>query len=116
METTGGEGGRERGWRWFPCQAYSASPPTIGFLPGAVVYNAQENRAETPRLQGGQKLSQTLPPHPVQVLLGACAAGKAPKVVLIMLFASSCLWLQGAWHGEAVYTCPVELKNSRCFY
>ena len=27
-----GEGKRERGWRWSPRRAYSASPPTIEFL------------------------------------------------------------------------------------
>ena len=43
----------------------SASPPTNGFLPGAVVYSAQESRAETPRLRRGQKLSQARP-HPVR--------------------------------------------------
>ena len=65
-----------RVWLWSPRQMLSVSPPTIGFLPSAVVYNTQERRAETPRLQRCRKLSQALP-HPVRVLLGACEAGKA---------------------------------------
>ena len=67
-----------------------------------MVYNPQETRAETTPLQRVHKVSQTFP-HPVRVLLGACAAGKAPKVVRI-----GC---EG--HGrEAVYT-PVVLSKGQ---
>ena len=89
--------GRNRGWRWSQRQAHSASPPAIGFLPGAVVYNAQGSRAETPRLQRGQKLSRKLP-HSARILLEDCEAGKAPRVVLI----------SSKGRGrEAVYTCII---------
>ena len=86
-------GARGRGWGWSPRQVHSASPPTIVFL----AFNAQESRAETPRLQRDQKISQALP-HPVRVL-GACKAGKATKVVLI-----GC---KGRGR-EAVHTCGAE--------
>ena len=44
--------------------------------------NASKTTAGITRLQRVQKVSQTFS-HPVRVLLGACAAGKSPKVVLI---------------------------------
>ena len=63
--------------------------------------NAQKTKAGPTRLQRTQKVSQTFSQtfsHPVQVL-GACAAGKSPKVVL------------NACEGrgmEAVSTCSAE--------
>ena len=81
MGTTEGQESEDGDGRWSSCQAHSSIPPTIGFLSSSMVYNAQERRAETPRLQRGQKLSQALPP-PVRVL-GACEAGKATRMVLI---------------------------------
>ena len=74
-------------WR-SPRQVYLACPPTIGFLPGAVVYNASETRAEL-RLTRVQKLAQKFP-HPAPVLLGACAAGKTPRVFFIGWKAYTC--------------------------
>ena len=96
-------GGRNRGWRWSSQQAHSASLPTIGFLPSAMVYDVQKSRAETSQLQRGQKLSQAFP-HPVQVLLGAREAGKATKVVLIGCKGRG---------GEAVYACGAQDQYNR---
>ena len=59
--------------------------------------NAQKTRAGTTRLKRVQKVSQTFS-HPARVL-GACAAGKASKVVII-----GC---EGRGR-EAVSTCSAE--------
>ena len=75
----------------------SESPPTIIFLPSVVVCSTQESRAGTPRLQGGQKLSQALL-HPVGVVLGACEVGKANRF--------DCL--NGRGREEAGYTSGAE--------
>ena len=62
-------------------------------------------RTGTPRLQRVQKFSQTFL-HPVRVLLGACAAGKAPKVVIII-----------AARGVAERQCvSIVLKDRSCCY
>ena len=97
-----GGGGRERKWRWFNCQAHSASPATIGFLPGAGVKKAQESRAETPRLQRGQKVSQTIS-HPVRVL-GSLCSWQSTEI--------GSHWLQRTWQRGSGYLWswrPVEV-------